>query len=120
MQWYHFLSRISGSGSKYNGSLASVVPALCQESTNQVPSARDNGSLASVVPALCQESTDQVPSARDSGSLGAVVSVPQPSSADSNCCGFVLVTDNIHKNIRPSYQREHRQTQSLHTAILVQ
>jgi len=28
--------------------------------------------------------------------------------------GFVLVTDNVDKNIRPSFQRQERQTTSLH------
>ena len=29
-------------------------------------------------------------------------------------CGFVLVTDNVDKNIQRSFQRENRQTVSLH------
>ena len=41
---------------------------------------------------------------------------PQSSLSVEQCsaCGFMLVTDNVDKNIRPSYQRENRQTQSLH------
>lgn len=38
----------------------------------------------------------------------------QSSLSVKECVGFVLVTDNVDKNIRPSYQRENRQTQSLH------
>ena len=47
--------------------------------------------------------------------LSSVILIaPQPYDSQSTCCGFVLVTDNIDKNIRRSYQREHCQTQSLH------
>ena len=38
-----------------------------------------------------------------------------PVQASSvQCCGFVLMTDNVDKNMRPTYQRESRQTESLH------
>ena len=38
------------------------------------------------------------------------------ASNDPNemCYGFIVVDDNIDKNIRPSFQRENHQTQSLH------
>jgi len=39
---------------------------------------------------------------------------PSTSSSLSHPFGFVLVGDNIDKNIRPSYQRQDRSTQSLH------
>lgn len=32
----------------------------------------------------------------------------------SNTCGYVIVGDNIDKNIRPRFQRENKGTQSLH------
>ena len=47
------------------------------------------------------------------GAIGENNCPPQPVIQCSGC-GFVLVTDNVDKNIRPSYQREYRQTQSLH------
>ena len=33
---------------------------------------------------------------------------------DCECCGFVIVGDNLDKNFRPSHQRVDRHTQSLH------
>ena len=30
------------------------------------------------------------------------------------CCGFVIVGDNLDKNFRPSHQREDRRTRSMH------
>ena len=36
------------------------------------------------------------------------------SEATTNARGFVIVGDNLDKNLRPSHQREDRQTQSLH------
>ena len=36
------------------------------------------------------------------------------TSEQSESCGFVIATDNVDKNIRRSYQRESRQTTSLH------
>ena len=35
-------------------------------------------------------------------------------NVSNNCSGYVIVGDNIDKNIRPSYQRQDRTTQSLH------
>ena len=35
-------------------------------------------------------------------------------TTDNSMPGFVLVTDNVDKNIRPSFQRQDRQTASLH------
>ena len=35
-------------------------------------------------------------------------------SRHCECCGFVIVGDNLDKNFRPSHQREDRRTQSLH------
>ena len=37
-----------------------------------------------------------------------------PMSRYCECCGFVIVGDNLDKNFRPSHQREDRRTQSLH------
>ena len=48
------------------------------------------------------------------GAIGGNVDCPPQSIVRCSGCGFVLVTDNVDKNIRPSYQRENRQTQSLH------
>jgi len=36
------------------------------------------------------------------------------SEANTSTKGFVIVGDNLDKNLRPSHQREDRQTQSLH------
>ena len=38
----------------------------------------------------------------------------QAQSSSVEGCGFVLMTDNVDKNVRQSYQRIDRQTQSLH------
>jgi len=35
-------------------------------------------------------------------------------SIEGSCYGFVIVGDNIDKNVRPSFQREDRKTLSLH------
>lgn len=43
-----------------------------------------------------------------------VICPPHLTLSVEECSGFVLVTDNVDKNIRPSYQRQSRQTQSLH------
>ena len=42
-----------------------------------------------------------------------VIYPAQSTSSVEECSGFVLVTDNVDKNIRPSYQQENRQTQLL-------
>ena len=41
---------------------------------------------------------------------------PQPTlpNTSKHCFGYVIVGDNIDKNIRPSYQRQDHTTQSLH------
>lgn len=36
------------------------------------------------------------------------------SVSGSKCKGYVIVVDNVDKNLRPSHQREDRQTKSLH------
>ena len=33
---------------------------------------------------------------------------------DRECCGYILVGDNLDKNFRPSHQRSDRQTRSVH------
>ena len=43
-----------------------------------------------------------------------VTDTNDPTTQSTFAAGFVLMTDNIDKNIRRSYQREDRQTISLH------
>ena len=38
----------------------------------------------------------------------------QSQMDSSKCCGYVAVSDNVDKNIHPSYQRQDRTTLSLH------
>lgn len=49
-----------------------------------------------------------------SSTFNYAVSIEDKESSEQTWCGFKIVGDNIDKNIRPSYQRIDRQTQSLH------
>lgn len=56
----------------------------------------------------------EVAEARESTDLASSAPTSSSSLLSGDKYGFVLVTDNIDKNIRRSYQRENRQTVSLH------
>lgn len=86
---------------------------LCIDGDDNDVSAADN-----VMEAIETSSVDSNPI--DSNPVDTIVNTSSTSSILSykplqfNPCGFAIVGDNIDKNIRPSFQREDRKTQSLH------
>ena len=57
--------------------------------------------------------TDPVQTVNTLSSTASLLNIPSHDS-NSRLCGFIIVGDNIDKNFRPSYQRQNRQTKSLH------
>ena len=98
-------------------SLVSVSNVDCLLMDNSNTHCNRTDSICPNQPLRSNASTDDTMLQRPLNVVSSPCSTLQPShdtNSESGPLGFTIIGDNIDKNFRPSYQRQDRQTKSLH------